>query len=296
MPRFRQLFVAPPMAPRLPGLALERRAFTLRKRVEQATDAYFPSLSSRTVVYKGMLTTEQLEPFFPDLSDRRVESAIALVHSRFSTNTFPSWPLAHPYRYVAHNGEINTVMGNRNWMRAREALLASDLIEGDLERLYPDLHARGERLGDVRRGARAAPDGRPVAAALGTDDDPGGVGEPRRDGPEAAGVLRVPLLPDGAVGRPRLHRLHRRHAGRRGARPQRPAARAATGSPTTAWSCWRRRSACSTSTPSPWSARAGSSPAGCSSSTPRSTGSSRTRRSRAASQPSTRTTNGCTRV
>ena len=105
--------------------------------MEQATDAYFPSLSSRTVVYKGMLTTEQLEPFFPDLSDRRVESAIALVHSRFSTNTFPSWPLAHPYRYVAHNGEINTVMGNRNWMRAREALLASDLIEGDLERLYP---------------------------------------------------------------------------------------------------------------------------------------------------------------
>ncbi len=136
MPRFRQLFVAAD-GTRLPGLGLERRAFTLRKRVEQATDAYFPSLSSRTVVYKGMLTTEQLEPFFPDLSDRRVESAIALVHSRFSTNTFPSWPLAHPYRYVAHNGEINTVMGNRNWMRAREALLASDLIEGDLERLYP---------------------------------------------------------------------------------------------------------------------------------------------------------------
>ncbi|WP_051113935.1 glutamate synthase large subunit [Actinopolymorpha alba] len=139
MPRFRQVFVSGQNADGTPvaDMALERRAFALRKRTEHETDAYFPSLSARTIVYKGMLTTEQLEPFFPDLSDRRVASAIALVHSRFSTNTFPSWPLAHPYRYVAHNGEINTVMGNENWMRAREAMLASDLIPGDLERLYP---------------------------------------------------------------------------------------------------------------------------------------------------------------
>ena len=98
---------------------------------------YFASLSARTLVYKGMLTTGQLEPFFPDLSDERFASALALVHSRFSTNTFPSWPLAHPYRYIAHNGEINTVRGNRNWMRARESLLASDLIPGDLSDLFP---------------------------------------------------------------------------------------------------------------------------------------------------------------
>lgn len=84
-----------------------------------------------------MLTTPQLRDFYPDLSDERVHSAIALVHSRFSTNTFPSWPLAHPYRYLAHNGEINTVEGNRNWMRAREALLASDLFPGDISRLFP---------------------------------------------------------------------------------------------------------------------------------------------------------------
>ena len=84
-----------------------------------------------------MLTTDQLDDFFPDLRDERVASALAVVHSRFSTNTFPSWPLAHPFRFIAHNGEINTVMGNRNWMRAREALLASDLIPGDLERLFP---------------------------------------------------------------------------------------------------------------------------------------------------------------
>ncbi len=135
MPTFSQLFVAS-VGGHL-GMALERRAYCLRKRAERETGAYFPSLSSRTIVYKGMLTTDQLDSFFPDLLDERVESAVGVVHSRFSTNTFPSWPLAHPFRFLAHNGEINTVMGNRNWMRAREALLASDVIPGDLERLFP---------------------------------------------------------------------------------------------------------------------------------------------------------------
>ncbi|WP_051104980.1 glutamate synthase large subunit [Catelliglobosispora koreensis] len=136
-PHFAQLFIGGES-----GLALERLAFVVRRRIERETrergvEVYFPSLSARTVVYKGMLTTDQLPAFFPDLSDARLVSSIALVHSRFSTNTFPSWPLAHPYRYVAHNGEINTVNGNRNWMRAREALLESDLIPGDLRRLFP---------------------------------------------------------------------------------------------------------------------------------------------------------------
>ncbi|MFJ5225971.1 glutamate synthase large subunit [Streptomyces sp. NPDC088400] len=123
MPAFRQLFVADGTST---GIALDRKAFVLRKRAEREAGVYFPSLSARTIVYKGMLTTGQLEPFFPDLSDRRFATAISLVHSRFSTNTFPSWPLAHPYRFVAHNGEINTVQGNRNWMKARESQLASD--------------------------------------------------------------------------------------------------------------------------------------------------------------------------
>src|SRR3954454_5117750 len=136
MPTFSQLFVAATSG-RLVGMGLERLAFCLRKRAEHETDAYFPSLSSRTIAYKGMLTTDQLELFYPDLADERVASAVAVVHSRFSTNTFPSWPLSHPFRFIAHNGEINTVMGNRNWMRAREALLASDLITGDLDRLFP---------------------------------------------------------------------------------------------------------------------------------------------------------------
>ncbi|SEF53394.1 glutamate synthase (NADH) large subunit [Thermomonospora echinospora] len=140
MPHFAQLFVTAaadgPHAGKT-GLELDRVVFCMRERAEQDVAVYFPSLSSRTIVYKGMLTTPQLEPFFPDLSDRRYDTAIALVHSRFSTNTFPAWELAHPYRFIAHNGEINTVKGNRNWMRAREALLRSDLIPGDLSRIYP---------------------------------------------------------------------------------------------------------------------------------------------------------------
>ncbi|MCW2942109.1 MAG: hypothetical protein JWN00_5094 [Actinomycetia bacterium] len=135
IPHFAQLFVSSPEG--LSGLELDRVVFCARERMEQDATVYFPSLSSRTIVYKGMLTTPQLEPFFPDLSDLRYASGIAMVHSRFSTNTFPAWALAHPYRFIAHNGEINTVKGNRNWMRAREALLASDLLPGDLSRTFP---------------------------------------------------------------------------------------------------------------------------------------------------------------
>ncbi|PRX98536.1 glutamate synthase large subunit [Allonocardiopsis opalescens] len=144
MPHFRQLFVAGASDGPLPaGIELERYAYGARKRAEHQAGVYFPSLSPRTITYKGMLTTPQLEPFFPDLSDRRYETALALVHSRFSTNTFPSWPLAHPFRFIAHNGEINTVKGNRNWMRAREATLTSGLIPGELSRLFPIVDPEG---------------------------------------------------------------------------------------------------------------------------------------------------------
>src|SRR6202046_3179491 len=142
LPHLAQLFVASASAES--GLALDRRAFCLRKRAEHEAGAYFVSLSASTIVYKGMLTALQLGQFYPDLADPRYASALALVHSRFSTNTFPSWPLAHPFRFIAHNGEINTVRGNRNWMRAREALLHTEFIERDaegrgLERLLPIL-------------------------------------------------------------------------------------------------------------------------------------------------------------
>ncbi len=135
MPHFEQFFVSSPDGEA--GLELDRRVYPLRQLIRNETGVYLASLSSRTTVYKGMLTTQQLAEVFPDLLDERMESAMALVHSRFSTNTFPAWELSHPYRLIAHNGEINTVKGNRNWMRAREALLATDLIPGDLSRIFP---------------------------------------------------------------------------------------------------------------------------------------------------------------
>lgn len=146
MPTFRQIFIASPKnaSDPLSDMDLERRAYVVRKRVERELGSagagegavgresvYFPSLSGQTFVYKGMFTTPQLRAFYLDLQDSRVESALGIVHSRFSTNTFPSWPLAHPFRRVAHNGEINTVTGNENWMRAREALLRSDVFGVD---------------------------------------------------------------------------------------------------------------------------------------------------------------------
>ena len=124
----------------------ERKLYVIRKRVARTVDAmslnqgnlfYVASLSSNTIVYKGMLIANQVEQMFPDLVDPAVESALALVHQRFSTNTFPSWPLAHPYRYVAHNGEINTLRGNINWMRAREALCQSEEFGNDLQKVFP---------------------------------------------------------------------------------------------------------------------------------------------------------------
>ena len=136
MPRFEMIFVQP-QDQKLKDIEIDRAIYPFRKIIENNSNIYFASLSARTIVYKGMLTTGQLEPFYPDLSDKKVVSKIALVHSRFSTNTFPSWPLAHPYRLIAHNGEINTVKGNRNWMHARENLLKTDLIPGDLARVFP---------------------------------------------------------------------------------------------------------------------------------------------------------------
>jgi glutamate synthase (NADPH/NADH) large chain len=150
MPHMAQLFVAGQSGET--GLDLERMAFCLRKRADHESRVYFASLSVRTIVYKGMLSAPQVEPFFPDLTDERYHSNLAMVHSRFSTNTFPSWERAHPYRYIAHNGEINTVQGNRNWMRAREAMLDSALIPKSksgkgIERLFPIVHPKGSDSG-----------------------------------------------------------------------------------------------------------------------------------------------------
>jgi glutamate synthase (ferredoxin) len=132
-------------------LAFERKLYVIRKLVSKGAKRgihergmfYVSSLSSRTIVYKGMLTTEQLTTFYPDLCDSSVESALALVHSRFSTNTFPSWARAHPYRYIAHNGEINTLRGNINWMYARESKFRSRLFGADLPKILPVIDTDG---------------------------------------------------------------------------------------------------------------------------------------------------------
>jgi len=126
--------------------ALERKLYVIRKtasrhiqalKLKHSKEYYVPSMSSRTVVYKGLLLADQVGVYFKDLSDVRCVSALGLVHQRFSTNTFPEWPLAHPYRYVAHNGEINTVKGNFNWMKAREGVMSSPVLGADLQKLYP---------------------------------------------------------------------------------------------------------------------------------------------------------------
>jgi glutamate synthase (ferredoxin) len=143
-PTFKQIFIA--KNDELESAAFDRKLYVIRKRVEytiwnsdlsELDMFYIPSLSYRTFLYKGMLTGTQFEPMFPDLSDADVESALALVHQRFSTNTFPAWKLAHPFRYISHNGEINTVRGNTNWMRARESLCESELFGDDLKKLFP---------------------------------------------------------------------------------------------------------------------------------------------------------------
>ena len=203
-------------------IAFERKLYVIRKRIEHAVDAlpvadrqrfYIPSLSSRTLVYKGMLTAAQIQPTFADLGDPDMESALALVHQRFSTNTFPSWPLAHPYRFVAHNGEINTLRGNINWMHARESLLRVAALRRRSAEAAADRSARAgsdtATFDNVLELLVMAGRSLPHAMLM-------MIPEPwsaqRRDGPGAEGVLRIPLGADGAVGRPGGDRLHRRRA------------------------------------------------------------------------------------
>jgi glutamate synthase (NADPH/NADH) large chain len=149
-PYIQQIFVGCPVG--LTEDAFERKLYVVRKRAESEIAAseiedkemfYVPSLSARTIVYKGLLLAPQIANFYTELSDPDVMSALCLVHQRFSTNTFPSWQLAHPYRYVAHNGEINTLRGNVNWMHARQSLLKSDLFGDDLAKLYPVIQPGG---------------------------------------------------------------------------------------------------------------------------------------------------------
>ncbi|HEV3444769.1 MAG TPA: hypothetical protein VG099_09010 [Gemmataceae bacterium] len=147
-PVMRHLFIGK-QSQGLPGddeLAFERKLYIIRKRIESAIKTsslkqrnmfYVPSLSHKTLIYKGMLNAPQLTEYYPDLVNPAVESGLAMVHSRFSTNTFPNWARAHPYRYLCHNGEINTLRGNINWMHARESMFASEKYGADLKKICP---------------------------------------------------------------------------------------------------------------------------------------------------------------
>ena len=233
-PTIHQIFVkaAGPDGTLLTGIDLERRCFVVRKRCEhelgskgpgmvtRSETVYFPSLSPRTMVYKGMLTEKQLPDFYLDLQDERVESALGIVHSRFSTNTFPAWPLAHPFRYVAHNGEINTARGNENWMRARESLMTSEHIE-DLQAALPICTPGGSdtaRFDETLELLTLAGRPLPHAVLMMVPE----AWERHEDGP-ASGRSTSSTPAHGGLGRPGIHHAHRRHRDRRGPRPQRPA-------------------------------------------------------------------------
>ncbi len=178
----------------------ERRLYLLRKTIsgrlytvrERRTFGYYPvSMSCRTVIYKGMFLADQLGAYYPDLHEPDFVSALALVHQRFSTNTFPTWSLAHPYRMIAHNGEINTLRGNRNWMAARQASARSPYLRRRHQQAVADLLRGpvGHRL--LRQRARVPGARRLSARPCGDDDDSGGVGRQSADGRGAARLLRV---------------------------------------------------------------------------------------------------------
>ncbi len=171
-----------------------------------------------------MLTPHQVFPFYRDLDDLDYESHLAMMHSRFSTNTFPSWDRAQPNRFMSHNGEINTVLGNRNWMNAREGVGESRILRRRPEEAVPDRRAGHLRLRHVRQRAGIPADVGPHAAGSRADDDSGSVAAASEHVGRQARPVRVLFVPDGAVGRPRVDRIHRRQLHRRGARPQRSAA------------------------------------------------------------------------
>ena len=191
----------------------------------EAIAEYYPvSMSCRTIVYKGMVLVHQLAPYYKDLLDPRFETALALVHQRFATNTFPSWRLAHPYRMVAHNGEINTLRGNVNWMAARQANVDSELFGNDISKLWPisyegqsDTACFDNALEFLVRG------GYSLTHAMMMLIPEAWAGNPLMD-EERRAFLRISRRDDGAVGRPGGDGVHRRPADRRDARPQRPAA------------------------------------------------------------------------
>ena len=186
-----------------------------RRSATAADEFYVPSMSCRTIVYKGMFLAPQLFAYYPDLADPRVQTALAIVHQRYSTNTFPSWRLAQPFRMIAHNGEINTLRGNANRLQGREKTMACADADRRHVGAVSDPPARRKRLGLFRQRHGIAGPRRPLGAARHDDDDSRGVRAAVLHFDRQAGVLRVSRRDHGAVGRPGGHGVHRRPAGRR---------------------------------------------------------------------------------
>ncbi len=234
LPAIRQIYIA---RRRLVPTAFERKLYVIRKLTENRIreraaeidpDGRFhvASLSAETIVYKGLLLPGRLAAFYRDLDDPDFVAALAVVHSRFSTNTFPTWDLAQPLRFIAHNGEINTVQGNRNWSNARKSLLSSGKFGGRIDRLFPIIVPGKSDSAQFDNMLELLAPGRAHPAPRHDDDDPGGVGGEPGPGSRAGRLLPLRRDADGAVGRPRRHRVLRRPPGRRHPRPQRAAPRA----------------------------------------------------------------------
>ena len=224
-PVIEQLFVG--AADGIEGDAFERKLYQIRKQashqlrgsqtLKQALMFYICSLSTKVIIYKGMLTPAQVMPYFPDLSDEDFETHLAMVHSRFSTNTFPSWDRAQPLRFMSHNGEINTLRGNKNWMRAREGSAESELFGDDLQKLFPVVEPHCSDSGTFDNVLEfMLMNGRTLQEAD-HDDGPRSMAKTRNDARREACILRVLFLLDGAVGRSRIDRLYRRQIHRCGA-------------------------------------------------------------------------------
>ena len=211
MPHIMQCFINRPQNVNR-GIDFDRKLYVARRFFEQSNeDTYVVSLSSRTIVYKGMFLVGDLRNFYLDLQDPDYESAIALVHSRFSTNTFPSWQKAHPNRMIVHNGEINTIKGNSDKMLAREENMASEHLMGDMDKVLPVVNPDGRIFGDERNGLATCRD----------DHYPRAVGQQPRHAAEGARFLPILRHDDGALGRSRVDFVFRRRRDGSGARPQR---------------------------------------------------------------------------